>query len=369
MYKEKKVKAGDKLVYYAYEPSLTTVITVRSVVKPAEEVDVIETTKAAPAKPVLARRKLLRVEAKPDKIEVPGVQVPQLPTMVSWLDRDLLPVRSQVELPFGKVTLYRTTRAVATGPNGRPADIGLESLVKLNRAIPNAYKTRSVVYRITLKGDENPKTAFAQDDRQTVKNVKADTFELHVRALREPTEKEDAGKPKEEFTKSCYFLDSDDKLVKKYAAEAVGEEEDPWKKAQAVEKWVYKNIAKKNYTVAFTTAGQVAKNLEGDCRHHAVLTAAMCRAAGVPSRTAVGLIYVHDRSRGPVMGFHMWTEVWVKGQWLAIDATLGQGSVGAAHVKIADSSWHDVQSLTPMLPVARVLGKVAIQVVSVDELE
>src|SRR5258708_26433563 len=43
---------------------------------------------------------------------------------------------------------------------------------------------------------------------------------------------------------------------------------------------------------------------------------------------SVGLIYVNHRQRGPVMGFHMWTEVWVKGQWLAIDATLGQGSVG-----------------------------------------
>jgi hypothetical protein len=62
----------------------------------------------------------------------------------------------------------------------------------------------------------------------------------------------------------------------------------------------------------------------------------------------------------------MWTEVWVRGQWLAIDATLGQGSIGAAHIKISDSSWHDVQSLTPLIPVARVLGKLSIEVVSVN---
>ena len=63
----------------------------------------------------------------------------------------------------------------------------------------------------------------------------------------------------------------------------------------------------------FTTAGKVAETLRGDCRHHAMLAAAMCRAAGVPSRTAVGLIYANDRRNGPVMAFHMWVEVWVKG--------------------------------------------------------
>jgi transglutaminase-like putative cysteine protease len=93
----------------------------------------------------------------------------------------------------------------------------------------------------------------------------------------------------------------------------------------------------------------------------------MCRAAGVPARTAVGLVYVTDRERGPSMGFHMWAEVFVKGQWLPIDATLGRGYVGATHLKIADSSWDGVQSLTPLLPVNRVLGKLTIEVVSVNE--
>ena len=67
------------------------------------------------------------------------------------------------------------------------------------------------------------------------------------------------------------------------------------------------------------------------------------------------------------MGFHMWAEVWIDGQWIPIDATLGRGSIGAAHIKIADSSWHDVQSLTPLLPVSRVLGKVAIDILSVED--
>ena len=99
--------------------------------------------------------------------------------------------------------------------------------------------------------------------------------------------------------------------------------------------------------------------------HGALLTAAMCRAEGVPSRTAVGLIYVEKASK-PYFGFHMWTEAFIDGQWLGLDGTLGEGRVGAGHLKVADNSWHAVESLTPLLPVARILGKTTIEVVSVE---
>jgi hypothetical protein len=62
----------------------------------------------------------------------------------------------------------------------------------------------------------------------------------------------------------------------------------------------------------------------------------------------------------------MWTEVWIDGQWLPLDATLGRGGIGATHIKITDHSWHDTQSLTPLLPVYSVLGKINVDVMRVD---
>jgi len=92
----------------------------------------------------------------------------------------------------------------------------------------------------------------------------------------------------------------------------------------------------------------------------------MSRAAGLPSRTAVGLLYVNHPEKGPVMGFHMWAEVWVDGQWRPIDGTLGRGYVGATHLKISDHSWHDTHSFTPLLPVHRLMmGKPKIEVLKV----
>ena len=101
-------------------------------------------------------------------------------------------------------------------------------------------------------------------------------------------------------------------------------------------------------------------------RQRGVLTLedAVRRMTSLPARTAVGLVYVRDHDRGPLLGFHMWTEVWIKGQWLMLDAIFGQGSVGPGHLKVADNSWQDIQTLAPLLPIARIAGKIRVEVVS-----
>jgi transglutaminase-like putative cysteine protease len=117
---------------------------------------------------------------------------------------------------------------------------------------------------------------------------------------------------------------------------------------------------------ALAPADQVARNLEGDCTEFAMLTAAMCRAAGVPSRTAMGLIYADVRGM-PAFSFHMWTEVAIDNRWVPIDATLGKGYVGATHLKVTDHSWHETRTMTPLFPVLRVVGRLSIEVVRVEQ--
>jgi hypothetical protein len=109
----------------------------------------------------------------------------------------------------------------------------------------------------------------------------------------------------------------------------------------------------------------VARTLEGDCTEFSMLAAAMCRAVGVPSRTALGLVYAEARAgRPPMLAMHMWTEVWVRGQWIGLDATLGRGSIGPAHIKVADHSWHQVATMTPLMPLMRVImGEATVEIV------
>lgn len=356
LYRDRKVKPGDRFSYMSYEPTLTLVVTTEVSVKDHEEVEVGG-----------KKRRLLRVEAVPQKIQI-GENAIQLPPLVAWLDSKYETVRSEVDVPgLGQLTLYRGTRAEALRPataNGATIspDIGVSHLVPLDRRIPQRYAAEEVVYRITLKGDPDAASAFAQDARQKVENVDGDSFDLRVRARRQPQATGTPAAAKDEYLGSSYFINANDENVKAHSASAVGQEKDPWRRAVLIERWVYNKMAKKNYTEAFATADHVARSLEGDCTEHAVLAAAMCRAAGIPARTAFGLIYIENGR--PAMGFHMWTEVWVRGQWMPIDATLGQGFVGATHIKVSDHSWHEVQTVTPLLPVVRVVGKVAIQVIS-----
>ena len=356
IFRERKVKPGDTFSYWSYQPEVTAAVRTHIAVKDYEDVPAVGNG--------AKKQRLLRVEATADKI----ADI-QLPALTMWLDQELTPVRSQVEmLGLGKLTLERSSRQVALESGGQVAkitDIGYTQLISLNRRIIQPYETRSAVYRITIKNDPDPATTFARDGRQEIKNIQGNTFELHVRAKPRLETGDQPSRPKQEFLQSCYFINSDDAKVKAHAKAAIGSATDPWEKARRIEHWVNIHMTNKNFTEAFATSDEVARTLEGDCTEHAVLAAAMCRAAGVPSRGAVGLLYV-DASNGPVMGFHMWAEVWVDGQWLPIDATLGRGHIGATHLKICDNSWHDMQSLTPLLPALRVLGKVSIEVVSIN---
>jgi transglutaminase-like putative cysteine protease len=354
LFEQRRPRPGDRFSFPRYEATLNAVVTVRAAVSGPEEVDTPQ-----------GRQKLLRVDMTPDKIEVPGLTV-HPPATVWWLDGRFVPVRRQIELEgLGAVVLTRTTRAdaaAAAAGSARTPDIGLKTLVPLNRAIARPHFTRLAVYRVILRGDPDPGTAFANDAHQEVRNVRGNTFELHVHPVQPAPGGAAAEAPGPEFLAPSHFIDSDDPRVKELARRAAGGETDPLRKARRIERWVHQTMRVDN-SAPFAPAGQVARSLRGDCRLYALLTAALCRAEGLPSRTALGLIYV-EKDRRPFLGIHMWTEVWVGGRWLGLDGVWGR--VGATHVKVSDHSWHQTQSLTPFLPLSRILGKVTMEVVRVE---
>ena len=157
-------------------------------------------------------------------------------------------------------------------------------------------------------------------------------------------------------------MTSDDVRVRGLAQRVTRGMIDPWEKATAINQWVYQNIRDKNFEIAFAAASEVARNLSGDCTEHSVLTAAMCRAAGVPSRVVIGLVYV-DNLEG--FGYHMWDEVYVNHRWVAIDPTLDQTTVDAVHIKLTDSSLDGVAPFEAFLPMVRVVGHLTIDPIEI----
>jgi hypothetical protein len=348
---ERKPKPGERFGFYRYEPTYNAVVTVRGVVTGREAIEVLG-----------AKRTLWRAELTPDRLNVPGHSV-QPPKSIWWLDDAYVPVRRQIELDgLGTVILSRTTPEKAAAPAAAAVDIGSRSLLALDRAIPRPFETRSVLYHVTVQaGDDDPESVLVRDGHQEVRNLRGQSFELLVHPVR-PGTKGDA-RPEAEYLGSSHFIDADDAGIKELARRAANGETDLWKKALRIERFV-KNLMANDNAAPLVPASQVARSPRGDCRHHAFLTAALCRAEGLPSRTAIGLLYVFRG--GPKLGFHTWVEVLIDGQWLGLDSTLGRGGVSAAHVKISDHSWHETASLTPLLPASRVPGKLRVKVLRTE---
>jgi len=168
-----------------------------------------------------------------------------------------------------------------------------------------------------------------------------------------------------EFLAATRFLQCRDPRVVEHARRAAAGQTNPAKVAVQMEKYVNRKLVKKNFSTALASAAEVAKNLEGDCTEHAVLLAAMLRARKIPSRIAVGLVYMEHLAS---FGGHMWTEAWLDGKWIPLDATLGRGGIGAAHIKLSESSFADdaPSPVTAFLPLMKILGKLQIEVVKAE---
>jgi hypothetical protein len=152
-------------------------------------------------------------------------------------------------------------------------------------------------------------------------------------------------------------LQSDDPVIVAAAEKAVGGEKDAWKASQAIEAWVDKHLKTKSMGVAFASALEVCKSQEGDCTEHAVLAAALARAAGIPSRVVMGLEYLMG-----IWGGHAWTEVSIAGRWYPIDATNGLGFVDPLHISVSHSSLAEGTFGKEMTSLITVVGSVDVDV-------
>ncbi|HEY1189541.1 MAG TPA: transglutaminase-like domain-containing protein, partial [Gemmata sp.] len=323
LFKEKRLKTGESFEYLSY------IGVINRVVKMTVTLEAEETAALWAKEPP---RKLLRYVAK--MVPVGNFK---LPPATTWVDAETFePLKMEFDFPGfgGKVTFLRTTRAAATAAVMRPVELFNAQSIRLDREIPGIHGGKSVVYKVSVPKEDEPGTLFPADARQSVKNLdaKAKTFELSVSAAHGPVRGAGAAPaPGKEFTASNYFINWDNDGVKGHAAAAVKglpATATDWDKAAAVEKWVHRNMKAFEFSQAMATADNVAKTLSGDCTEYAMLSAAMCRAVGVPSRTVLGLVYAPAKDGKPYLAYHMWFEVFAEGQWLPLDATLGMGGVG-----------------------------------------
>jgi hypothetical protein len=169
----------------------------------------------------------------------------------------------------------------------------------------------------------------------------------------------------EEYAKATVYIQSGDDAIKKKAAEIVGDEKNSLKALRKISDWVYKNIKDKNYSIAFATAAQTLKSLEGDCTEHSLLTIALARTAGIPARAAVGLGF-----SGKSFEYHMWVEGYVaKDTWIPVDPALGQIIPDAFHIKLHHGDVSPETQFELSAAVLGVLGKLQVEILDVKQVD
>jgi len=242
---------------------------------------------------------------------------------------------------------------------GGNLDIAVNTLVG-STVIPQAHQTKRAVYRIKMHG-EDPTPFFPSYPYQKVVRTGNDECQITVRAV-PPTATNRSLRVDRQFLASSRYLQTNDSEVMLHVDSAARTIVEPAQIAMAMERYVNQKLQRKDFSTALASAAEVARSLRGDCTEHAVLLAAMLRARNIPSRIAVGLVYIEPLA---AFGGHMWTEALLGDQWVPLDATLGLGGTGADRIKLADSSFADKgpSPMTTFLPLLHVLGRIDLSVV------
>ncbi len=247
-----------------------------------------------------------------------------------WVDRDGHVLRE--EGPLGLVLLRESEASATEGFDREGAlDVIAASAISVARVIPNPRDLGHLTLR--LEGFP-PNRALAFPPRQEVSGEivrirREDLAGLSSFAL--PSREEKLAKELEPTP----FLESDDPGIRERAQAILGGETDARRAAEKLVRWVFDNL-EKEATVSVPDAREVLASRRGDCNEHAVLLAALARAAGLPARVVAGAVYVPDETGAAgIFAYHAWDEVWL-GAWTAVDPTFGQFPADATHVKFLE---------------------------------
>ena len=259
--------------------------------------------------------------------------------MAAYVDDNHDVRKLKMNLMGVELEMVSCSKEFAMGGNSK-ADLFTAMFLKSPRDLGDVSQYSSLEY--TLKVIDDYDVKIPSDDSQTV-HVKDKDIVVKVEPLKSMSASEIPYQGNDsdvkQYLEPTEFIQSDNELIKSLALKAVGNEKDAFKAAKRIEAFVDNYIQKKNISILYASAAEVAQSRAGDCSEHAVLAAAMCRAVGIPARIAVGIVYAEGfAAQKNIFGGHAWTEVYVGGKWFGIDATRSSLGYSAGHIKLAQGN-------------------------------
>ncbi len=315
------IKKGDRLKIPAFDP----------VAMQMDEVEVIHEGKE--------HLQINGMELDLNRIRVTFKGIP----VIRWLDDDGLTWREETVMGM---MMERTTpeKALQTDTmNFSGVDLLDTYSVPVDIPIENSSELRELILQFDgidpqfFRQLESPRQSIIQDMPLQVRFRPLDSPDTNVRIL--------------PYLETTDIIQPEDPLVIETLAGIVEKQSSDSEKVEKIRQWVYETI-KKYPVVSLASAVEILHQKKGDCSEHTVLYTSLSRAAGIPTKIHVGLVYLNGK-----FFYHAWPVVWVEGEWNSIDPTLDQPVADATHIALLET---DYSNLTDLIPV---LGRISIKVI------
>lgn len=265
-------------------------------------------------------------------------------TSTMWIDSTGETIKE--ESPPG-ISMIKETPQEALANESGVATLDILSLfsIRVDSVIPHS---RNVSYlKVSMKNIDTT-NLILKDDLQNL--VSYNPIVLEIKSQPKPVEKVFLPiKQESEFLKPSLCIQSDNPKLREKALAIIKGSKDGGDAVQKLVAWVYNNVTKRA-TASLPSAIDVLANLEGDCNEHAVLFAGLARAIGIPTKIAVGVVYL-DKA----FYYHAWNKVYL-GKWISVDPTFGQFPADATHIKLQEGE------LSEQAKVLKIVGTVKIEI-------
>jgi len=236
-------------------------------------------------------------------------------TQTAWVGADGSVVQEQGLMGF---TIKRVTRAEALGGAQASEDLTRLAAVPVNGTIAKPDDLKRLVLAVggleRAMGLDGGRQVFA-DGRLTIS--------------RETLGRAPAGADTAagRFVTATAMIEADHPQIIALAAALAPAADSAQERVRKILAWVYQNIEKRP-VLSVPSALATLKNRMGDCNEHAVLFAALARAAGIPAQVEAGLVYMDGR-----FYYHAWNVVHLDG-WITVDALMNQLPADVTHLRL-----------------------------------
>lgn len=246
-----------------------------------------------------------------------------------WVDSKGVTYKSKTNMMGQFLTLTKTDRKSALG-EVEEVDITLNTRIIPTGKIPKTGASRLVAKVQLSKGNlidtimtnniQNITLESKQKGTLTIVKPHVEDIDSLVLPIRNPEN--------QKYLSSTAFVETDNQDIRDKAEEIIDGEDNSWRAAKKLCKWVYRSIKEKGLSGGYSSSVTTLQTLSGDCTEHTVLLIALARSVGIPARICSGLVFSKN-----AFYYHFWAEVFV-GKWVQMDPAFGQVIADASHIQL-----------------------------------